>query len=370
MVEFLKRCEAQIDAIPAAFVGLGSDPLLAEFLQDDRWRKAFDVADTKPEMLPELARIGADHWLSKIEDLRYHLDWILHYSKPPSKEELYSSTFSDAEKQRPAIRVRFAITGNRETDLQQYRKTLLSWSSRDDIRNYDLARYAVPYSARLKRGKSTRDPITDEKTRGEFLQQVSSLWRYLSIAAADRGNIDEAIRMIRRDLERRSASSSSSRYLGDDLVYAGRFDDAWQAYREHFLGEPAFDAFELRQSSPWMELELVVGGGPGAWAEFDNFPEIRRHIDEWVAMTGTVNGLQLEDLGQVSETLSSDWFKQLDDFSKLRVLYYYGYTRPRDHEGPDLAKQVDEFTAALHTSKEAEAIWARATAKHSIDPPL
>lgn len=83
----------------------------------------------------------------------------------------------------------------------------------------------------------------------------------------------------------------------------------------------------------------------------------------------------------MTETLSSDWFKQLDDLDRLRVLYYYRVTRPHDEETEydqrtgsaptrDLVKPEDEFAEALRTSKEAEAIWTRATADSHIDPPL
>ena len=35
--------------------------------------------------------------------------------------------------------------------------------------------------------------------------------------------------------------------LAEYLVFAGRFADAWLAYREYFLTEPPFDAFDLKQ---------------------------------------------------------------------------------------------------------------------------
>jgi len=64
------------------------------------------------------------------------------------------------------------------------------------------------------------------------------------------------------------------------------------------------------------------------------------------------------------------------------VLFYYNFTRPHEREIEskkrtgkigDSEERVDkrkEFEAALHTSKEAEAIWARATVDHHLDPPL
>src|SRR5207249_2606526 len=35
-VSFLKQCETRIDALPTGFAGLGDDPLLREFMKDER----------------------------------------------------------------------------------------------------------------------------------------------------------------------------------------------------------------------------------------------------------------------------------------------------------------------------------------------
>jgi hypothetical protein len=79
---------------------------------------------------------------------------------------------------------------------------------------------------------------------------------------------------------------------------------------------------------------------------------------------------------------TDDWFKKLDDFSKLRVLLYYRYTRyveeieeyrARTGKFPDAEytlKKHDEFTDALNTSKDAEAIWMRATVDRHLNHPL
>jgi hypothetical protein len=386
-IDFLRTCEARIDAVPAAFVGLGNDPLLTQFLKDERTFRIFgDSVNARPEMLPELARIGADHWLARFEDLRYHLEWFLHYSKLPSEAELDFSNVSETERQRPEIRLRFAITGNRDHDLMQYRKTLLKWASRDDVFKDSLARLSL--GGKLSQTKKTiTDPIIIEKFHGQFLPQVSSMWQYLGIATADRGNIAEAIRMLRRDLEGRSLSNWSGGILAAYLVCAGRFDDAWQAYREHFLTDAPFDAFELRQS--WPGLTGVVDN---AWSnvvegidfsvEFQKFPDILQRLDEWNAKVNTINGREFKALALLADTLSSDWFKQLDDLSKLRVLFYFRITRPHDEEleyygrtqkvfdTETHVREQDEFTAALHTCREAEVIWTRATTDRRIDFPL
>ena len=126
----------------------------------------------------------------------------------------------------------------------------------------------------------------------------------------------------------------------------------------------------------------VVYEGINLSIQFQRFPEVLRRIEEWNSKVNTVDGRQLQKLGSATDTLSSEWFKQLDDLSKLRVLFYYNYPRRREQKlehyartgkFPDAEYYVgkqEEFTAALHTSKEAEVIWARATADHRLDPPL
>ena len=115
--------------------------------------------------------------------------------------------------------------------------------------------------------------------------------------------------------------------------------------------------------------------------EFKNFPEVLRHVDEWNQQVTAIGGREFKTLGSMSDTLSSSWFKQLDDLDKLRVLYYYRVTRPHEEDTEyyirnndvrkrDLVREQDEFTAALNNSPEAEAIWSRATTDRSLDPPL
>jgi hypothetical protein len=116
--------------------------------------------------------------------------------------------------------------------------------------------------------------------------------------------------------------------------------------------------------------------------EFKNFPEILRCVDEWNEQVTRVGEREFKTLDSMSQTLSSNWFRQLDDLDRLRVLYYYRVTRPHDEEAESysrtgkvrdaetLVRQQEEFEAALHRSPQAETIWTRATADHHLDPPL
>lgn len=213
------------------------------------------------------------------------------------------------------------------------------------------------------------------------------MWAYLAAAAADRGNLDEAVRMLRRDLKDRPPSHFSGGILGVYFVAQGKFDDARRAYREHLLSDPPFDAFELRQR--WSGLSYNTSHflsdlveGTDLSLEFKSFPEVLSHVDDWNEQITRVGGRKFDTLSSMADTLSSNWFQQLDDLDKLRVLYYYRVTRPHDEEVESysqtgevrsvetLVRQEEEFTAALHTSPEADAIWTRATLDRRIDPPL
>lgn len=230
------------------------------------------------------------------------------------------------------------------------------------------------------------DPIQSEQFHGKFLSQVSLMWQYLAIAAADHGDLDEAIRMLRRDLRARSPSHWSGALLAEYLVCQGKFDQAWRAYKEYLLSDRPFDAFEFKQG-----LNIVqdatggvkdVVGGIDLSLEFKAFQEILQHLDEWNDQITKVGGREFKTLGSMSDTLSSTWFKQLDDLDKLRVLYYYRVTRPNEEEAESysrtgelretetLIQQKEEFTTTLHTSPQAEALWTRATLDRQINPPL
>jgi len=226
--------------------------------------------------------------------------------------------------------------------------------------------------------------MANEKLHGVFLKQVSSLWRYLAVSAGDRGDFDEAINLLTRDLERRSRSTWSGALLAEYLVFKGRFDEAWRAYRDYFLAAPPFDAFTLTQNrdvngSP---VKLDITERMGGIAGLPESPEIVRQIREWNAGASIVSGRRLDTLGSLTETLSDEWFNKLDDFAKLRVLLYYRYTRYLDDiaeyragtgKFPDseyTVRKQEEFTTSLRTSKEAEAIWTRATGDHHLEFPL
>jgi len=203
------------------------------------------------------------------------------------------------------------------------------------------------------------------------------------MAAAERCQLDEAIHMLRRDLEARSPAQESGRMLAEQLVAQGQFKDAWQAFREHFLADPPFDAFELKQGwggsfpfYPYLISNLVKEiefTGIQYNSQFYKSPEIQHRADKWNAMVTRVDGRRFAELGSVADTLSSEWFKDLDDFSKLRVLVYYAVRNsPLIHRNADSRASQDdlrEIEAALHLSPQAEAIWARVTAGH-LEGPL
>jgi hypothetical protein len=371
-VEFLKKCEKRIDAIPVEFASLGNDSVLKQFFKDERTRRDLFPVTAAPELMPQLARISADHWLARFEDLRYHLEWFLRYSRLPSKEELDISNTK-----RPEIRLNFAITGNRDTDLQQYKKTLLEYAP-DEKREDFFAR-----ASQLARSPTSpppaSDPIKSERLQGEFLQRVSSLWKHMAEAAAERCQLDEAIHMLRHDLEGRSPAEESGRMLAEYLVAQGKFQDAWQAFREHFLAEPPFDAFELKLGwggslpfYPYLISNLVKEiqfTGIQYDSQFYKSPEIQRRAAMWNSMVTRVDGRRLAELDSVADTLSSEWFTELDEFSKLRVLVYYA-VRHEDLPSSQIVDNLREIEAALHLSPQGEAIWARATTNRDINFPL
>jgi hypothetical protein len=273
-------------------------------------------------------------------------------------------------------------------------ETLVDWETREDVFKDRMARMEHGYadtffpSAKkrfIKSAPPVSDPIESEKLHGEFLSQVSSMWQYLAIAAADHGNLNEATRMLRRDLRDRSPSHWSGGILANYLICQGKFDEAWNAYREHLLCDAPFNAFELKQNwgLPYGSRALMdVVEGIDLSIEFKNFPEMLRHVDEWNEQATRVGGREFKTLGSMADTLLSSWFEQLDDLDKLRMLYYYRVTRPHDEKLEDygrtgkipdpetLVRQEEQFTTALHTSKDGGAIWARATVDHHLDPPL
>lgn len=375
-IKFLKECERQIDNIPQLFTGLGNDPLLTEFLKDQRNFKIVPVNAT-PELLPQLARIGADHWLAEFEDLRYPLEWLVQYSRlpPPSEIAVWDDSKPESKMERAEIRLKPAISGNREKDLQQYNQSILKWKDRRDVRDNVSNQLSSAYASTLlgnsasRKAQPMRDAIAAETLHGDILGQVSSMWQHLAIAAGDRGDIESAIRLVRRDLDGKSPTHWAGAMLAKYLVFAGRFADAWGAYRDYLLGEPAFDAFALRQGRGEMALM-------NAWYDIgveipipdrQKFPEVARHVAEWNATLNTIQGRDLRSLGRLAETLSSAWFKELDDFSKLRVLLYYRFIRPKERDNWISADEWKEFDTALEISDGAETLWKRATTDRKVD---
>src|SRR5207302_7200652 len=110
---------------------------------------------------------------------------------------------------RPEIRLKFAITGNRDTDLQQYKKTLVEHAP--DERREDFFARASQLAHSLTSPPPVSDPIKSERLQGEFVQRVSSMWKHMACAAAERGQLDEAIHMLKRDVEARSPAQESGR---------------------------------------------------------------------------------------------------------------------------------------------------------------
>ena len=167
--------------------------------------------------------------------------------------------------------------------------------------------------------------------------------------------------------------------LAEYLVAQGKFNDAWQAFREHFLADSPFDAFGLKQGwggsfplDPYLISNLVKEiefTGIQYESQFYKSPEIQRRTDKWNSIVTRVDGRRFAELGPVADTLSNEWFKRFDDFSKLRVLVYYavrksslmshGTYRQYGIHWSDAEWRDDlrEIQAALHLSPQAEAIW-------------
>lgn len=385
-IEFLIKCEGRVDQLPGAFMGLGVDPLLADFLNDERKEGIFTIqVNATPALLPQLARIDADHWLSRLEDLRYRLEYIDRYWRepngiPPMSELQNREALITAE--RPTIRLQFSLSGDREKDLEQYLRTLARWDARREVWEDGLAGIG-------EKKKATKDPIRHETLHGGFLQKIGSLWQYLAIEAAERGNVEEAITLLRRDMKGRAASCWSGALLAQHLVFAGRIDDAWRAYEQHFQGPTPFDSFELRDgwsSGPVTFAQLHISDGMDAdgdlfTKQFGRFPEIRARVREWDFAIKSVAGHALSELGSMSITVTGPWFKELTEFEKLRVLLYYKYVRPDEQHSAeyqrtgkfpeiDAVKESAEFDAALKQSSPAASVWERACFHREIELPL
>lgn len=183
-VAFLKECEAKIESLPDAFTGLGNDPVLFDFLKDERKFALARVVAT-PELLPKMARISADHWLARLEDHRYRLEWALRYSTGiplmPSKADFEQEDADRAE--RPGIRLPLIFTGDREADLKTYFSTRRVWSQRSDVSEDRLAQIEESRKRPGASPKAPMDPIKSETLHGGLLRDVSSFRQYLASEA-------------------------------------------------------------------------------------------------------------------------------------------------------------------------------------------
>ena len=384
-IAFLKECERRVAELPGVFAGLGNDPVLAQFLKDERrGGRVFPVirVNATPELLPKLAGIGADHWLAQLEDLRYRLEYIAKHERIPTMGELEARE-KIVGRERPSIRLKFSLSGDREVDLRQFMQTLAKWSNRKEV--------FEDSAASLTQGPSPQtDPVSDEIWHGKLLQQVSELWDHQALAAGQRGELDEALTLFRRGLRARSASSGTGRLLAQHLVFAGRIEDAWTAYRAHFSGEPPFDAFEL--SDGWSLFGTVSPAhvhisdgmneeGEAFKKQFGRFPTVIAHVREWNAAVKTVAGRRLAELPSFRETLASEWYRRLDDFEKLRVLLYYRHVRSTEQDDVhfertgkfpkhDPVQEEADFDAALKDSPTASRVWTKAFEHRAIGFPL
>lgn len=379
-VAFLKQCEAQVDALPAAFAGLGSDTVLRDFLKDER-KGGWVRVNATPELLPTLARISADHWLASIEDHRFRLEWALHYSPdipmgPPFAE---MDRFNSDRSERPTIRLQHAITNESSTDLKNYCETIKQWASRLDV---------IKDSGKQiqKDGSAERDPIKAETLHGDLFGLVSSFRQYLSLEAAEKENFNAAITLLRADIGNRPNSCWSGALLAQHLVYAGRFDEAWVAYEKYFSGPPPFDAFNLKQG--WSDggasvalfhiCEGMNTDGPGFRQQFGRYPSVIANAKKWNELVKTVDGRRLKGIDSLSTTLSSQWFQSLSRFARLRVLAYFRYVRPDEQriahyqkhgQFPPLdpLKEIEDFEKALDGSPKGQELWNEISERQSVN---
>ena len=380
-IAFLKECESRVEELPGVFAGLGNDPVLAQFLKDQR-RGGWVRVNATPELLPKIARIGADHWLARLQDLRYRLEYIAKYEKLPSMEELQARE-KIVGRDRTSIRLKFSLTDDRQVDLRQFMQTLSKWTNRKEV--------FEDSAASLTRGPNPQtDPVSDETLHGKFLPQVSQLWDYLALSAGQRGELDEAIALLRRGLRDRSASSWTGALLAQHLVFAGRTEEAWNAYRAHFSAEPPFDAFELRDG--WSHSGTIspahshISDGMNEESElfkkqFGRFPNVIARVREWNAAVKIVAERRLAQLPPFRDTLATVWFNDLEEFEKLRVLLYYRHVRSTEQDivhwertgkSPehDVVKEEADFNAALKEFPLAAKVWTRAFQHREIGFPL
>ena len=380
-VAFLKECEARIDRLPATFLGLGDDPVLRDFLKDER-RGGWIRVSATPGLLPELARISADHWLARLEDHRFRLEWALHYSGnipvgPPLFSELRKLDSDETE--RPRVRLRYSVTNDYAIDLKHYLETIKRWDSRKEVYE-DLAKQF------RKNGSAEKDPIKAETMHGVLLSSVSGFRMYLAIEAAENADFDAAIALLRADIGNRASSCWSGALLAQQLVYAGRFDEAWLAYERHFAEPPPFDAFGVKQG--WSDGGASIAqfhvcdgmniDGAGFREQFSRFPQVIANAEKWNELVKTVAGRRMESLQPLKETLLSEWFQGLARFSRIRVLSYFRYVRPDEQRmiyfrkhgrfpPLDASHEQKDFDAALAASPESHKLWSEISGRKEIN---
>ncbi len=369
-VSFLKECEQRIDALPDAFAGLGSDPLLAQFLKDERVGASVRVRATAP-LLPRLARTSADHWLSRFEDHRFRVQWTLAHSKEtpalPLLSEIEAQEKLIGHTERPSIRITLNLTGDRQADLKDYFLSLSEWSSRKDV--LEDRTHSV-----FEQQKATSDPIHAQMLHGDLLSQISSFQQYLGIARAEKGDLVGAANLFRDEAESRTSSSWSRALLAQHLAYAGKFDEAWTEYGR-YLEQPApFDAFAIRQGWPSVDVALmhITEGyemeGEGFRKQFGSQPEVVANCRRWNDSVQVVEGVSLRKLRSINDTFTSGWFNTLPRLSKVRVLAYFRQVRPeegamayyqqhRQFPKRDTFRELKEFEAALTKDASAKALW-------------
>lgn len=381
-VKFLKQCESRIDQLPNTFAGLGNDSIMKEFLHAEPIL-SFAAAEAPPnasvEMLPQLARISADHWLARVEDHRFRVECVLQYSDGlpfVPLAELEAAENTRGEKERPAIRLRFSVSGNREEDFKRYLATMQEWRWRSDV----MRDWAATFDRR-----KTIDPVRAETVRGTLLGAVANLGQTLAAKAAQRGEFEAAITLIRRDLMDRPRSSQSGELLGEFLALTGRFDEAWDAFTAHYEGQNTFDPNELKVLPRIKEVDLtadkLVRGFSIDGLRFDGFlnhPTVLENARKWNAQAALVDGIPFSNLPSLREVVTTGWFGKLNRLSRIRILHYYRSIRPQEEAeakprapGPaqrEFFKEKVAFDEAIQASEEAQALWDELTSSEEILP--
>lgn len=389
-VNFLKESEDRIDTLSSAFAGLGNDPILADFLKDER-QSGFVRIRATPELLPKLARISADHWIAKVEDHRFRLEWSLRYTvdvpMPPPLDEF--KRFEEKQRregplsERPTIRLKLVLSGNRQQDMENYFRSGMEWKARQDV--VKDAGQSV-----LKKGRTETDPARTETLHGDLLSLISGFRQFLALEAIERGELDHAIALLRADIGHRAASCWSGALLAQQLVYAGKLAEAWQAYEAYFAGPPPFDAFQLHSgwggfgglSFAQMHISEGLGDKPlsNAKTQYEKVPSAMQNAERWNEQITIVEGRKLSELASLKETLLSDWFARLSRLSRIRVLTWFVWVKPdREQDkyyqkhgsfkGFDF-KSGEDCNKVLATSPEALQLWEEISTNKKVGPLL